>query len=230
MATPTDLFGAAYLDAADFRNYADLFGAGMALAKYPDDDVGNNKLQAALAASSRTIDSLCGRSFLPGNISEQHLFDPAVKRISVNSPPVMELVEFKVRTSPGTIMQFQVSDVYVNNQKGYVELSNLAKSEALIADLLQMGLSQPQAEIVYKSYQSVPQKIRLACGYQTAFEINSGFVNSTLPPSFGRLEIGGIKVGNVSKQKFSQDSNVSVNRVAPQLEELLAEFKKLSVA
>jgi hypothetical protein len=218
--TGTDsILGVPYLAYDRFRERAELFGCGMAMANFPDTDPGNTKLVAVLAAASRAIDSACGRNFLSGNLTENHAWNPTTRRTRVNMPPVLSLVSYAIRLSPSTVATFNIADVYVNNQENYIELLSLASAGSLTPMLASFGLMEPQVEIVYTSYASVPVEVVQACGFQTAFMINEGFVNQMVPQGFGSLDLGGIKA-----------SNQTTSRMPANVRDLLGDYIRIPIA
>ncbi|HEX8564132.1 MAG TPA: hypothetical protein VF648_00590 [Pyrinomonadaceae bacterium] len=227
------LFGKAYLTTEEFREMTDVFGVDVALSKYPEGDAGDNRLLGALAAASRTIDAACNRGFGAEEIQiENHTFNTATRRIKVNSPPVVELLEFKIRTAPGSVSSFNVSDVFVNHQENYLELTSLALGGSLTTPLLSLGMNEPQAEIRYKSFAKIPQKIKLACGYQAAWSINQSYVNSIAPPNY-KIESGTnrserLKVENTTKRNAFEADSVHF-RLAPGVRDLLSEFIRIPI-
>ncbi len=225
---PSELFGNAYLDAESFRKNATLFGVGMAFCDFPDDDEGNEKLLNVLQAASRMIDSEAGKDFTPGNRSEQHLFDFAKRQIKVNNPPVSEIISVNIIFSPGASQVFTPQDCYINNQLSYIEITDLAIGLGVITNYLNLGLSDPVAEIVYKSAQDVPKHVALATGYQAAKMINEGFVDTQLPPNFGQIDMGGLTINNKKGYRLkAEDVNATV--IDPMAKKLLNSDKTITV-
>ena len=228
MAIDANLFGTAYLDAENFRANAAAFGVGMSLADYPAGNAGDQALSRVLQAASRLIDSHTGLDFSPEPRTEQHLFDFGTRRIKLNNPPVSAVNSFRVVFSPGTNQVFNSSDFYINNQLGYVELTDIAVGFGIITEYLSLGLSDPVAEITYTSYLDVPRPVKLACGYQAGKMINDGFVDKTIAPNFGQLEINGLTVNNKKGYRLKAE-DIKASTLDPTAEKLLSQFKKITL-
>lgn len=228
MAIDPNIFGTAYLDTENFRAGAALFGVGMSLCDYPATEDGDAKLTGVLQAASRVIDAETGLTFTPGDHAEQHHFDFATRQVKLNNHPVAQIVSFRVIFSPGSQQTFQSSDIYINNQLGYIELTDIAVGFGIITEYLSLGLTDPVAEIVYKSFQDVPQAVKLACGYQAAKMINDGYVDKELPANFGAIDLDGIKINN-RKGFINSKEQKEASVLDPTAARLLAGFKRISV-
>lgn len=155
-----DMFGQSYISIEQFKAVAGSFGASVAILGMDDNDI-----QSLLSQSSRAVEAACqGKNFSGGVIVENHKWDTVSRRIRVNSPPVAELVQYQIQTAPGQFTTFPNSAVYINNQESYIELAALTVAGALTSQLLSLGLMEIQCIVQYKSYQTVPQKIKMATG------------------------------------------------------------------
>jgi hypothetical protein len=226
MPVPADLFGTAYLDAESFREMRTFFGAQMSVASYPDTDEGNANLDRALQAASRAIDAFCGKHFLSSNITENHQLD-ASWRFSVNNPPVASLVSCVLRFAIDRTMTLDIDNIYVNKQKGYCEIGRLDESVMSVAQALGNEII-PQIEVVYKSLQSVPHEVKLAAGYQTAYMLNNGFVESSAPAQMGVIDLGGLKINNVKGRRSSDEQRALA--LCPEAQSLLQAHRRITVA
>lgn len=178
-----DIFGVLYLSPDDFIARARAFGVSVA-GMTPDE------LTPTIAAASRLVDAKVARQFLPDAIVETHRFNMETRRVSVNQPPVMALESFAIRFAPGAVANFQVGDVLVSNQENYLELASLALSSDITGVLYPVGISEPQAEIRYRSYQQVPQAAALATGFITADLLQKAEANDLLPAGLTRSKVG----------------------------------------
>ena len=221
------IFGAAYLDVLNFRAAAALFGAGMAMCDYPAGS-GDSALLNALAAASRMIDNHCGRDFLPEPKNETHRLDLTNWRFQTNNPPVFQIVSCRVRYASDGYILINPDRVYINNQQNYCEITRTFDGGLTILDQIGTELAEPQVEVVYQSRQDVPANVRLACGYQTAHLINSGFVDKTLPANFGKLDLGGLSVNN--KKGYKSSDEQQAGSLSAEAKRLLSGEIKFSAA
>jgi hypothetical protein len=228
MPVDTHIFGIAYLDADNFRASQALFGVGMAMCDYPDTPEGNVKLTNVLQAASRIIESFCGKDFSPGEITEQQKFT-SPRQFRVNKFPVSSVSSLKIHYSTAAVETIQPAEVFINNQQGYLEITALNfDSVQIAAGILSASLSEPVIEVIYKSLQSVPTSVKLACGYQAAHLINTGFVDKTLPPNFGKIDMGGLSVNN--KKGYRSQEEHSAGSISAEAERLLRPFQSFSIA
>lgn len=226
MSVDADLFGIAYLDAASFRQHAKLFGVGMALADYPtaDPDVDLNRV---LQAASRAVDAFCGCDFDPADKVETHPLDPLTWQFVVNNPPVASISACAVRYAVDGTIVLNVANVYINNQGGYCEITRAIDATALIASQIGTELAGPQVEITYKSLQAVPKAVKLGTGYQAAHMINSGFVDKTVPPNFGSVDLEGLKLNNKRGNKSAEE--MASSSFSAEAERVLMPYKRIAV-
>lgn len=183
MPLPSDnLLGLIYLPPADFIARARSFGADVTGVEEPE-------LKATLALASRAVEAhLGGRTFVPNALFEQHRWRPETRRVSVNQPPVMELVSFAVRYAPGAgLVEYNVADVVVNNQENYLELAALGPADIGSAALV---ASSPVVEVRYKSYQQVPDSVVAAVGFTAAELLHRALANEMLPAHLTGSKIG----------------------------------------
>ncbi len=226
MAVDPFIFGVAYLDAETFRASAELFGVGMAFTDYPDTPDGDSKLSRVLQAASRTIDAFCGQVFTPDDIVETQSFDPETWQFSTNNQPVISISACVMRLGVTSTMTIPPNHLYINNQKGYVEIGRDYQAAILVSNT-PLWLSEPQIEVTYKSAQSVPSPVKLACGYQAGHLINTGFVDKLLPANFGKLDIGGLSVNN--KKGYRSSEEMTSGSLSPDAERILTPLKQFSV-
>lgn len=226
MPVAADVFGTAYLDAESFRAAAELFGVGMSLADYP---VGADeaKLTRVLQAASRAIDAFCGKVFTPGALNEKQPFDKTTSQFRVNNPPVATITSCVIRVSVDNTVTVDVADLYINNQKGYVEIGQDAQSTLLITQQF-ASLSEPIVEVTYTSLATVPKEVALAAGFQAGHMINSGFVDKIAPPNFGKLDMDGLKISN-EKGSRSQEQGWD-GSMSPDAVRLLTPHKRFVAA
>lgn len=222
-----ELFGAAYFDAEKFRLNATLFGVGKSFADFPNTDDGNAKLTYVLQAASRMIDTFCGKSFTPGDISETHELDLETWQFKVNNPPVISISSCVIRYAIDGIFTIEPNRIYINNQKNYLEVTRMIDGSLSILEQIGTEIAGPQVEITYKSLQSVPAKVQLATAYQAGHLINTGYVDATLPPNFGKVDMDGLTINN--KKGYKSAEEVRASTYSPEATELLISERPFAI-
>ena len=226
---PDPLFGVAYLGAAEFRPSAKLFGVEMSfVANYPDDTPGNAALDIVLQAASRSIDAFCGRSFLAADITEKHDLNTATWQFAVNNTPVSSITSCLIRYAVDGAITIDPAKIYINNQKGYCQITWAVSALDVIVAQLGTALTESQIEVVYKSLQAVPSEVKLATGYQAGHMINSGYVDANIPPDFGKLNIKGMDLNN--RKGFKTADERRETSFSAEAERPLQPFKKFAAA
>lgn len=209
------IFGVLYLAPDDFISRAKSFGVDVTgMGMTPDD------LKPTLAMASRLVESYCGRQFVPDAIVETHRFNLDTRRVSVNQPPVMELVSISIVFAPGASASFSPSDVLVNNQENYLELASLALTTGISGVIYPLGISEPQAQVTYKSYQAVPYEVAAATGFVAARLLHEAEANEMLPAGLTRS-----KVGSQDLSRKSDDADMPVMAAR-----LLRRYQRLACA
>lgn len=228
MAVDANLFGIAYLDAENFRYNAELFGVGTSISKYLDSEDGNKRLALVLQAASRAVDTFCGRDFLAADKSESHKLDLTTWQFRVNHPPVISISACVVRQAIDGAITIDPSSVYINNQKGYVEITRGLDSVVGILSAVGSEIDGPIVEVTYKSYQDIPNEVKVGCGYQAGHMINAGYVDAMVPPNFGTVDLSGLKINN-RKGAGSQEQKAQVG-FSPEAERVLSPFRRFLAA
>lgn len=226
---PDPLFGVAYLDAEDFRPSAKLFGVEMSfVSSYPDTEDGNAALDLVLQAASRAVDAFCGKVFTEDEITENHDLDTATWQFAVNNTPVASITSCLIRHSVNGTITIDPAKIYINNQKGYCQITWAISALDVIVAQLGTALTEAQIEVVYKSLQTVPNNVKLATGYQAGHMINSGYVDAKAPPNFGTVDIGGLKLNN--RKGFKSAEDLQAASFSLDAERLLQGFRKFVAA
>lgn len=226
---PSPLFGTAYLSAEEFRQGLILFGVEMSfVAGYPNTIEGNGALDVVLQAASRAIDTYCGRVFTPADITENHDLNTDNWQFSVNNAPVSSITSCLIRYAVDGTVSIDTDKIYINNQKGYCEITWAASALDVVLAQLGSALSSAQVEIVYKSLQTVPDAVRLATGHQAGHLINSGYVDASIAPNFGKLNIEGMDLNN--RKGFQSAEDRKAASMSADAERLLQPFRKFVAA
>jgi hypothetical protein len=146
-----------YLTADEFRSYqmGDL-----------NDPTGNPLTDATLdsfiSVASRLADSYVGYSFSLKQTTERHNWSQKTRRVYPREKPVVSVSAFRVYVSNQQNAAFTVNDIFVNSDRGYVEVTSLATvTYSLFPAIVALGLIEPVAEIVYThGYQYIPSDIK----------------------------------------------------------------------
>lgn len=146
-----------YLTAEEFRAYqmGDL-----------NDPSGNPLSDAALdvfiAVASRLVDSYVGYSFALKQTTERHNWSQKTRRVYPRQKPIVSVSNFRVYVSNEQNAAFTVNDVFVNADRGYLEVTSLATvTYSLFPAIVALGLIEPVAEIVYThGYQYIPSDVK----------------------------------------------------------------------
>jgi hypothetical protein len=213
-----NILGVCYLAPEEFLSRARLFGAGMSI-----NGLNAEGVKPVLAMASRAIDAHCGRSFTPDAITENHRWNGATRRISVNQPPVMTLSTYRLRTAPSQVQSFNVADVLINNQENYLELATLAAAVGMTGDLLGLGLCEAQVEVTYLSYQAIPQAVAAACGFTAAKMANMGYVSAQVPDGFQKISLGGF---NATRAGLGAGDALEI---PPMAQQLLSAYRRIAL-
>lgn len=227
------ILGFSYLSVEDFKARAAVFGCAAAIAKVEGDGV----LLSLLAAASRDIDAEVGRDFLSGQVSENHKFDLASRRVRINRPPLVGLVSYRLRTGAGLVSSFAVTPVttdgvnnvsfgaiYYNRQENYLELSSLAMAGSMTTTLVSLGLAEPQVEIVYTSLQDVPKQVIAATGYAAAAIINEGLANQIIAPG-----LASYKADDVEVRRAAPVAEAQSRALPPRVKALLRGLSRIAI-
>ncbi|MBI3654063.1 MAG: hypothetical protein HY231_23785 [Acidobacteria bacterium] len=218
MSVPQDdLLGVIYISPDYFIENARMFGCAKAIQ-----GLDANSITPLLAIASRMIDAYVGRDFAGGEIHENHKFDLNSRRIKINRPPLQTLISYRLRTAPGLVSSFAVTPVtddgennisfgsiYYNRQENYLEVASLAMASSMTAQLVSLGISEPQVEIVYTSYADVPKEVITATGYMAAHLINDSAANQVIAPGLASVKADDVEVrrgSSVSAKGSREDS------------------------
>jgi hypothetical protein len=188
--------GALYVEPEKFLQQATAFGCKKALDALGAEST--EMIQVIIASASRQIDAYCqSQGFSPDEeIFENHRFDLRTRRVPVNSPPVVELISFGVRTGPQSITSFGLTPVgngadnkpvswgavYYNKQENYLELSSLSVAGNQVSTLISLGLMEVQAEFKYKNGTALKPNVIAATYWQTAHLLNSIHTHNNVVP------------------------------------------------
>jgi hypothetical protein len=146
-----------YLSAEEFRDYQ--LGD---LTDTSGSELSDSALDSFIGTASRLVDAYVGYSFQYRQTTERHVWNQKSRRVYPREKPIVAVSAFKVYVSNQQNAAFTVNDVYVNPDRGYVEITSLANvTYSLFPAIVALGLVEPVAEITYThGYQYTPTDVR----------------------------------------------------------------------
>ncbi len=237
------LLGTAYVTSAEFSARALAFGCNSkALTAI---SALTTQLDAVLAAASRAVDNFLSRdpgSFSGATIYENHKWNPATRRVTVNQPPVSSLKSYVIRISPSLTAPFPVTPVstdagsnqvafgsiYYNRQENFLELASFALAGSLTNNLAGLGMTEFSVEIGYTSYANVQPEIAAAT-IQTATEaVNTYYLNQLLLPGLSKSGQGALNIERVviPQQELTNLTNAILSPAAARY---LAKLSRIAI-
>jgi hypothetical protein len=146
-----------YITAEEFRDYqlgdlTDQSGEGL-----PD-----TTLDSFIGIASRLVDAYVGYSFQYRQTTERHVWNQKSRRVYPREKQIVSVAAFKVYVSNLQNAAFTVNDIYINSDRGYVEITSLANvTYSLFPAIVALGLIEPVAEITYThGYQYTPTDVK----------------------------------------------------------------------
>jgi hypothetical protein len=180
-----------YLTAEEFRSYqmGDL-----------SDPSGNPLTDATIDSfigiASRLVDSYVGYSFALKQTTERHNWSQKTRRVYPRQKPIVAVTDFRVYVSNQQNAHFTVADVFVNSDRGYVEVTSLATvTYSLFPAIVALGLIEPVAEIVYThGYQYIPSDVKDAIALITVDLIAKDSLAKQGMNGLTRLRVGDMEM------------------------------------
>lgn len=162
--TPIQGWSSGYLTVSEFRNYE--MGD---LNDFDGTPLPDSKIERFIGLASRAADSYCGQHFGLEQVTERHRWRIETRRIYPRQANVQNVVSLKIYVSAGQRADFQLSDLFLNSNENYVEVTSLATvTYSLFPAIVALGLMEPTAEITYvHGFPSVPQDIKDATAFLT---------------------------------------------------------------
>jgi hypothetical protein len=156
-ATPFQGQPLGYITVDEFRSYelGDLQG--------PDgEDISDQKLEKLIKAACGLADSYVGYSFEYVQNKEKHPWNQKNRRVYVRQRPIVSVSEVSVHVSAQQSAKFTLNDYYINEDRGYVEITSLAAvTYSLFPAIVALGMIEPVVEIVYThGYAVAPQPVK----------------------------------------------------------------------
>lgn len=135
------LTGTAYLTAAQFQDH--LTGMGLT-------DITDAQLLDYIRQASRLADHYIHGTFDVTTRSEQQVWSN-VRRFYPQALPVHAVRDLVLHIGGGQRATIAPTDLFINNQGGYIEVVSLATAVGLSAELVSLGLIQVIAHCTYKT-------------------------------------------------------------------------------
>lgn len=156
-ATPLQGQPLGYITVDEFRSYE--IGD---LADPDGNAVSDQKIERLIRAAGGLADSYVGYSFEYVQNTEKHPWNQKNRRIYVRQRPIVSVSAVSVHVSAQQSASFTINDFYINEDRGYVEVTSLAAvTYSLFPAIVALGMIEPVVEITYThGYQNVPQPVK----------------------------------------------------------------------
>jgi hypothetical protein len=160
--TPVQGWSEGYLTVPEFRAYE--MGD---LNDFEGNPLPDSKLERFLGLASRAVDAYCGQHFGLEQVTERHRWKIATRRIYPRQGNIQSIAALRIYVSAGQKADFQLSDLFINSNENYVEVTSLATvTYSLFPSIVALGLLEPTAEITYvHGFSTTPQDIRDATAF-----------------------------------------------------------------
>jgi hypothetical protein len=184
-----------YITADEFRSYelGDLTDpSGVELT--------DGQLDSYIGIASRMADSYVGYSFAYKQTTERHVWNQKTRRVFPREKPIVSVGLLRVYVSNQQSAAFTVNDVFVNSDRGYVEVTSLAGvTYSLFPAIVALGLIDPVAEITYThGYQYTPSDIKDAVALTAVDLIGRDSLRKQGLTGLSRLRVGEMEMYNDS--------------------------------
>jgi hypothetical protein len=191
-------------------------------------DIDPARLRSFLKSASSIADKVVGYKFEFRQTTEKHPWDQKSRRIYPRERNIIGVSAVKIQVSAQQSADFTVQDIYLNSDRGYIEITSLANvTYSLFPAIVALGMVQPQAMITYThGYETIPEDVKLAVAHIAADIL---FKDNIIKKGMGGLSnfaIGGMSMA------FSQGSKSSTmgDHEIPQIAKtLLREYVMINV-
>jgi hypothetical protein len=153
-------------------------------------------IDSFIGIASRLVDSYVGYSFALKQTTERHNWSQKTRRVYPRQKPIVSVSTFRVYVSNQQNAAFTVNDVFVNSDRGYVEVTSLATvTYSLFPAIVALGLIEPVAEIVYThGYQYIPSDVKDAIALITVDLIAKDSLAKQGMNGLTRLRVGDMEM------------------------------------
>jgi hypothetical protein len=213
-----------YLTADEFREYQ--LGD---LTDKNGTDLADATLDSFIATASRLVDAYVGYSFQYRQTTERHIWQQKNRRVYPREKPIVAVSAFRVYVSNQQNAAFTVNDVYLNPDRGYLEVTSLANvTYSLFPAIVALGLIEPVAEITYThGYQFTPSDVKDAVALTAVDMIARDSLAKQGMTGLSRLRIGEMEM--YSDQLASRSGQQSVHTLPPAAATILEQYRFISV-
>jgi len=176
-----------YLTAEEFRTYE--LGD---LTDPSGTELTDAQLDSYIGVASRMADSYVGYSFAYRQTTERHPWSQKTRRVYPRERPIVSVGAFRVYVSNQQNAAFTVNDVYLNPDRGYVEVTSLANvTYSLFPAIVALGLIEPVAEITYThGYQYTPGDVKDAVALTAVDLIGRDSLSKQGLTGLSRIRVG----------------------------------------
>lgn len=186
----------------------------------------DRQLDNYIGMASRMADAYVNYSFAYKQTTERHVWNQKTRRVFPREKPIVSLTSMKVYVSNLQNAAFTVNDVFVNSDRGYVEVTSLATvTYSLFPAIVALGLIDPVAEITYThGYQYTPTDVKDAVAI-TAVEL----IGRDNLRKQGLTGLSRLRVGEMEMYSDSPPNGGQVNPFPSAASVILDRYRYLSV-
>ena len=191
-------------------------------------DIDPARLRSFLKSASSIADKVVGYKFEFRQTTEKHPWDQKSRRIYPRERNIIGVSAVKIQVSAQQSADFTVQDIYLNSDRGYIEITSLANvTYSLFPAIVALGMVQPQAMITYThGYETIPEDVKLAVAHIAADII---FKDNIIKKGMGGLSsfsIGGMSMAFSQGGKSSPMGDHEIPQIA---KTLLREYIMINV-
>jgi hypothetical protein len=176
-----------YLTAEEFRSYQ------MGDLTSPDGTpLADATIDSFISVASRLADSYVGYSFALKQTTERHNWSQKTRRVYPREKPIVSVSSFYVYVSNQQNAAFTVNDIFINSDRGYLEVTSLANvTYSLFPAIVALGLIEPVAQITYThGYQYTPSDVKDAVALITVELLARDSLSKQGLTGLARLRVG----------------------------------------
>lgn len=222
-STPVIGKSSGYLTIEEFKDL------GLGDLTNPDgSDIDPARLRSFLKSASSVADKVVGYKFEYRQTTEKHPWDQKSRRIYPRERNIVAVSAVKIQVSAQQSADFTVQDIYLNPDRGYIEITSLANvTYSLFPAIVALGMIQPQAMITYThGYQEIPEDVKLAVGHIAADMLVKDSIIKKGMGGLNSFSIGGMSMSFNAGNRWSMMSDHEIPQIA---KTLLREYIMINV-